>query len=367
MRLRSIFLLLVVHLAFVGCGSSTASVPPSSPPPSSSSVDITETGSATSESVVEVIHMNNCGGKAEAKQIVQRDISVILEGEAQLGIDVKVVRANLLARYTESKGSSKSIELIAPSGTNMEFTLTWQEQPWLGTITSSINTAQVRYQARVPIAVELTSSNDKICDMNGHQPSNNGQQPLATVVIAMASTPEPLPTVISPPNTSVIPSSDFRLDLSSYEVGDIPNQLGTDLIIAERDGRKYVGGFVDGARMKIDHLQMRDAFEVVFTADLDVTSEVLTLSSGSEDIVVEFLGDKITFGETQLDLGRASWQSGTAINECRLLVKNGIAKFYVNNKFFGTKIVPSDAVYTKLTISGILKKTAIFSLQVTSL
>jgi hypothetical protein len=158
MQSRTIICALILALCASGCsiGGSPPTLSSSAPP----SLQVIEGGSAGTETVTEIIHMNNCGGKGDAKQVAQRGLSVVLEGEGSLGVDVEVVRASVNGRYGETRSSSKTTELVAPPGTDMEFELSWTEQQWLGRITSQVGTSEAQYRARVPIAVELKSSRD---------------------------------------------------------------------------------------------------------------------------------------------------------------------------------------------------------------
>jgi len=206
MRTTALTLFTLAILLISGCGSLEA--PPTTEASTTPSLQVIETGTAPNDTVIEVIHMNNCGGKAEAKQVAQRSLSVVLEGDANLGVDVQIARASVAARYGESKSSSKTIELVAPSGTDMEFTLTWTEQQWLGTITSAFDSSEAKYRARIPISVELTSSRDLGNCVGGVavQPTSDAiqQSPLtggAAPTEALATATPALPTATSVPTT----------------------------------------------------------------------------------------------------------------------------------------------------------------------
>ena len=109
----------------------------------------------------ETIHINNCGGKAESKQIAQRSFSTNIEGAAQLKVGYEIIEGSVTAKYGQYRNVSKSHELAAPAGTNMEFVLRWTEQTWIGSITA--NGSSGTYNVHVPVSVEQVSGQDLGC------------------------------------------------------------------------------------------------------------------------------------------------------------------------------------------------------------
>lgn len=185
-----LFVLVLFCVLTSSCGVSPTSTSQASTP----SIDISEAGSDAPATATETIRMNNCGGKASAEQEAERSLTVEIEGETGLGVDIKLIRAEIIARYRETKGVSKRISLTAPPGTDMVFRVAWTEQQWIGTVTSNIGGSVARYHARVPISVELIESKDQGCD-----PS---VQPISEspTVTALEMTPSPI-TATEPTNT----------------------------------------------------------------------------------------------------------------------------------------------------------------------
>jgi len=146
-----------------------------------SNVRVTEIGTEPSNTVTETIRLNNCGGKANTEQTAERSHTVSIGGEGQIGIGYQILVASVSAKYAQSKGSSKSQKLVAPPGTNMEFTLAWTEQGWTGTITADGKSGQATYRVRVPISVELMSSRDLGCGIVS-LPTTSAPQPTAQPV-----------------------------------------------------------------------------------------------------------------------------------------------------------------------------------------
>jgi hypothetical protein len=153
-------------------------------------VQVNETGTEPANTIAETIRLNNCGGKADAKQIAGRSSTVNIEGAAQLGVGYQILQANVSAKYAEYKTTTKNQELTAPPGTNMEFVLAWTEQGWVGNITAEDKSGTATYRVRVPIAVELVSSRDLGCGLVSQPPTTASQptvQPPATSAPVSAS------------------------------------------------------------------------------------------------------------------------------------------------------------------------------------
>ena len=116
-----------------------------------------------SNTVAETIHMNNCGGKADAEQTAERSQSITIEGEGNVGANVQVLEASVAAKYSKSDTVTKSLKLVAPAGTDMGFVLLWTEDVQTGVITVEGKGGQATYRINTPISIELVSSKDLGC------------------------------------------------------------------------------------------------------------------------------------------------------------------------------------------------------------
>ncbi len=129
---------------------------------------ISEIGAET-VSYDETVHMNNCGGKADTEQILTRSFSTSLEGgiSPTFGVNFPVkgvpvdVQLALNAHYGQYRDTEKSIKVIAPPGSNMEFSLRWSDEKHAGNV--KVNNQESNYSVRVPISVDLASSQDIGC------------------------------------------------------------------------------------------------------------------------------------------------------------------------------------------------------------
>ncbi|MEK6751778.1 MAG: hypothetical protein AABZ00_05880 [Chloroflexota bacterium] len=123
----------------------------------------------------DTIHINNCGGKAESEQTASRSFATTIDGGAEFKAGYEmIVEGGISAKYSQYRNVSKSMRLIAPSGTNMQFVLRWSEEVHAGNVT--IGGATGTYEARVPISVEQVSSQDLGCsDIVQIQPTSSGE------------------------------------------------------------------------------------------------------------------------------------------------------------------------------------------------
>lgn len=146
-----------------GCGTNAGTV----------SLTIKETAAEITDATHEVIHMNNCGGKGDAKQVAQKSKSVNVEYAGKLSSDKFVVEGEISRKYNEINEDTKSLELVAPAGTNMEFDILWTEKTWIGIVTEQGKDGQGNYKVSVPISVELISSQDLGCGTNQVSPTSS--------------------------------------------------------------------------------------------------------------------------------------------------------------------------------------------------
>lgn len=149
----------------------------------------------------EIIHMNNCGGKADSEQIASRSFATTIEGGAEISAGYQsVVEGKLSAKYSQYRDISKSLRLIAPPGTNMEFILRWSEDVRAGNVT--VNGSSGNYEVHVPVSVEQVSSQDL-----GHCDGNTQTEPTSA-----PSSAEIQPTVNSNNNIESRPDTLIRYD-----------------------------------------------------------------------------------------------------------------------------------------------------------
>jgi len=110
----------------------------------------------------ETIRMNNCGGKDITEQAVQRTFATGLDVNSQNQINYAGLEDLVAGKYGVDRDATKSQLLKAPPGTNMEFVLQWREDMRSGNVFAGDRIAS--YEVHIPVAVELVSSRDLLCD-----------------------------------------------------------------------------------------------------------------------------------------------------------------------------------------------------------
>lgn len=158
-----------------------------SPTPVSQTPDIqvVETGNQTT-AIPETIHINNCGGKGNSEQIVERSFSTSIEGATELQVGYEIVVGSVSVKYGQYKNVSKSLKLIAPPGTNMEFVISWTEQAWVGSVLA--NGRSGGYSVHVPLSVEQISGQDLGCNISANS---------ATPIPTLQASSEPIVLTVS--------------------------------------------------------------------------------------------------------------------------------------------------------------------------
>lgn len=161
--------------------------------------------SEVESSEVETVHMNNCGGKADALQTAERSKAVSIGGELEIGANYQVVEGAISAKYEQTNSSSKSQTLIAPPGTNMEFVLIWIQNVKTGLINVEGKSGQATYRISTPISVELALSEDLGCQ-------GIVQAPVVPAIPESTRSPQTVPTSES--------------SVSSYSLEDLDALVG---------------------------------------------------------------------------------------------------------------------------------------------
>ncbi|MCX7681670.1 MAG: hypothetical protein N2508_06875 [Anaerolineae bacterium] len=122
----------------------------------------------------EIVRLNNCGGKGDSDHTATREFATTIEFGAGISAGYKsIVEGNLSAKYSEYRNTSKSLRVIAPPGTNMEFVLRWSDDVRAGNV--QVNGKSGTYEVRIPIAVEQISGRDLGCGILLPQPTQSSE------------------------------------------------------------------------------------------------------------------------------------------------------------------------------------------------
>ena len=167
---------------------------------------------------------------------------------------------------------------------------------------------------------------------------------------------EVLGTLVADKATATKGSTDYTLDFTQYEIGDLPEELGSNLIVGETDkDEKYLishSADVPG-EVEIKNIQFSGNFEVHITGRW-CSSEII-LSGTGDEIIITYEGDNdVIFGSIRKDpnpVGRVCM--GCCSDYVKLVVKGKKATLFIDDKLFGTVFVTPDAVYNTISIKGL--------------
>ena len=130
----------------------------------------------------EIVRLNNCGGKGDSDHTATREFATTIEFGAGISAGYKsVVEGNIAAKYSEYRNISKSIRVVAPPGTNMEFVLRWSDDVRAGNV--QVNGKSGTYEVHIPVSVDQISSRDLGCDISNQESLPSNPTPLSSQVI----------------------------------------------------------------------------------------------------------------------------------------------------------------------------------------
>ena len=183
-------------------------------------------------------------------------------------------------------------------------------------------------------------------------------------------------------NVSTQEKTDFTIDLTKYELGDIPRELGQNLTIGQtKKGEKYIRGLaVDPAgEIEIKDLKLSDSFEVImktYAAGRQGKNPAQALHILSEnqkqftlwfwphnDHTVSAMG----FGNVTKGLDRTAWRTENEVNTIKIIVKENQAKFLINDELVGAIVLEPGIKYYTVKVTGIIDYDAVYGLSVKNL
>lgn len=353
----------------------------------------------------ELVLQNNCGGSAEVENDyewtrtidhsmkVEGEYSISAEGDVKLfgtGVGVGAeVAASLGYQYGTQEAIARSITVKAGPGTNMEHKISFREIYEKGSAAVELNgnLELIPFSFRSDFALELIESRDLGCPITEESTGTPTELPtqISTSEPTSSNTPmpEPTPTILvptsTPPNTpepqnppssvedtSTIIGTDYfyQLDLNQYNLGDIPTDIGSDIVINERDGQKVISGLNQSGRFELKDIDLSSNFDLTFDADWNDTNVIISLrgDNGSE-IRINFQ-DGITFGNTSSGYSSSvGWRSNRAVNSMVLRSNRGAVRLFINDDFFGSVPIDPNTKIVSLTFSGITQEDYLFSLS----
>ena len=158
------------------------------------------------------------------------------------------------------------------------------------------------------------------------------------------------------------------MKLTNYEIGDIAEEFGSDLLVLQRDGKRHLSGYSNNGTIIIEDLELSNNFEVKFDIDLSDFDTIISLQSDDENSVeMSLKNNSIKFGNTKKQYDKTSWEGGLSINSIKILIKENTSKVFINGKFFATSRINGNSNYNRLIIRKIKKDDALFSLSIKNL
>lgn len=350
------------------------------------------------------VRTDNCGASVSARETLARsrsfnisleaDIATSLGGELEGGVLVagaKVQTAietslGIQIGTTETVDAERTLE--TPANSISIITLQWEEVWSTGNVNITDDTGDLKGEVpfrvlttlrlsqksveEVPCSVELTPIVTKTATITPIPPTTTDGSPSVTPTIVPSTEPTAEPTSLPTPTISSTPSPvssnnefAFELNLENYGIGDIPNDIGSDLVIGERDGRKLVSGLNDAGQLNLDALQLSSNFEAIMEVDWTDTNAIISMrSSDGSEIRINF-DDGISFGNTSSSYSSSvGWKSGSGINLLRLTANKGAVRLFINDDFFGSVPIRTESQYGNFTITGITQEDSLFSFEI---
>jgi len=157
-------------------------------------------------------------------------------------------------------------------------------------------------------------------------------------------------------NPIIIKENSFSIDLTGYEEGDIPKELGENLLILRNKGGKILSALNSnpGGQVDIDNLKLKVQFRVEVLNDVNSRNFKIILRTRDDDlendITIKMKRGYIYFSNIKADLDDIPYKVGKSINSFILYAKEGVVKFYVNDAFIHSQKIDKENIYGKIII-----------------
>jgi hypothetical protein len=158
----------------------------------------------------ESVFINNCGNNVSSEQLIKRTFDMKIEYRDVFSIAHQVYAdEGVLEKYNQYQDLVTSIQLRASPNTNMQFIIRWSNEIHAGNVIIGDSTA--KYEVRVPVAVDIVSSQNSGCGTTSLIPSEtpnyaptNDFNGTATFIPATNPTQTTIiPTMNNEPTTSL--------------------------------------------------------------------------------------------------------------------------------------------------------------------
>ncbi|WPD24037.1 MAG: hypothetical protein SD837_05620 [Candidatus Electrothrix scaldis] len=163
---------------------------------------------------------------------------------------------------------------------------------------------------------------------------------------------------------------------AAYQAGNIVPELGKhNMIVNTKSGQALTSATSSQAMITLQGFSYKDRMELLINADFDKQFAVeITLWDRNNEIVSLKFSDTsrasegyqtLTFGDHNKKLNNGGWKSGDKTNDIKITIQDNLARFYLNDNFWGLQEVTFDTI-DKVTVAGIKRdEDFIYSISVT--
>jgi len=177
---------------------------------------------------------------------------------------------------------------------------------------------------------------------------------LLTKVIIRAGGVENKLALVSSPSKEQSQQGIYKVDLSKYSAGDMPEELG---MVVVGKGKKIKGGLVlkgfEGGDFKISlpYGGLHGDYEISFTEyNLTEGQNIVKLLSSSKSLSWQFNWPIYLFiGKTRHQID--GYKANKGSNTIRIVASGRVVKLYINDEFIASQIQDPSVVYTDFKIS----------------
>lgn len=164
---------------------------------------------------------------------------------------------------------------------------------------------------------------------------------------------------------------DFYLTLEDYDEGDIPEELGTDLVIKKMNNKNILSGMHSepGGRVEIGNLSLKGNFTLELKIAAVGVNYILRAADGDpeNDIKVSMNRNAMYFGKTSVRIPRSNFKSSLSYpNSLKIYTKKNAVKLIVNEDYFGSIKHSQEVTYGKLIVDHLGSHESIFGIYGTN-
>lgn len=170
----------------------------------------------------------------------------------------------------------------------------------------------------------------------------------------------------------LIKKDKFSINLSVYEEGDLPDELGKELVIKNIDKQNIIAGLQSkpAGYVEIKGLNLTKKFMFTILNDINSRAIEFILRTRDDDIdndlkIALVGGYNLTFGNTKkgLNMTENNYNNGYKVNEFKFYMKKNVVKFYINETYFGSIKANNKVVYDKFIIKSLDPKDYIYDIS----